>query len=454
MSARRALAGAAAVVGGFVAVQLLLFAGLVVGASVPDDPIVDHLAADIEDGLYGPAKLRDRMGGAADSFTECVVAGTGLGGVESDVVSKAAVMPRLHTCADAPAEVAALQQGQVPNADTSYLRYWAGYTAITKPVLALFGVTGLRLAAGFLLVVGLWAAVRFVGSATSTAAAAALVVPLVLATNLMSTPSTSFSHALTVGAALGGAAATAWAFSRSRRAGLLAVALSAAGFCYVDLLTIPSGAWALCASVAAGTTWVRSGSVRGTAVAVALAGVVWPVAFAATWVSRWVIAVPFAGWERVEADVRAKVVERTEGDSAGVVDEFGAPTDANWTYWMEHVATARAVVVLAVVVAVVAVVLAVVRRGPARIAVAALVALPALVTPVWYEVLSNHSQIHESFTYRALAVSCGILVFAGVVAATDPRPMAPAEPGEPGEPGEPAEPAEPAESAEPGRVTV
>jgi hypothetical protein len=43
------------------------------------------------------------------------------------------------------------------------------------------------------------------------------------------------------------------------------------------------------------------------------------------------------------------------------------------------------------------------------------VALPVAITPIWFEVLRNHSQIHDWFTYRSLAVSGGVLAVAAVV---------------------------------------
>ena len=49
-----------------------------------------------------------------------------------------------------------------------------------------------------------------------------------------------------------------------------------------------------------------------------------------------------------------------------------------------------------------------------------LLAAPALIVPLWYEVLSNHSQVHAFFTYRSVAAAVGIGVAACVVAARQP----------------------------------
>ncbi len=69
----------------------------------------------------------------------------------------------------------------------------------------------------------------------------------------------------------------------------------------------------------------------------------------------------------------------------------------------------------------VALVVAVRRGGWQRLGVAALLAAPALLVPAWYEVLSNHSQVHAFFTYRSVPAALGVLVAACLVAATRPR---------------------------------
>jgi putative effector of murein hydrolase LrgA (UPF0299 family) len=68
-------------------------------------------------------------------------------------------------------------------------------------------------------------------------------------------------------------------------------------------------------------------------------------------------------------------------------------------------------VLLAVLVA-----LTLARHGVRGLATFAAVALPALVVPAWYCVLSNHSQIHAFFVYRSLPAAVGVLLLAGVVA--------------------------------------
>ena len=39
------------------------------------------------------------------------------------------------------------------------------------------------------------------------------------------------------------------------------------------------------------------------------------------------------------------------------------------------------------------------------------------MVPAWYEVLSNHSQVHAFFTYRSVPAAVGVVVAASVLAA-------------------------------------
>ena len=410
------------VVAGFLLVQAAMFGLLMVGAAVPDMAVAARLSEDVDAGRYGPPTLEDRMGGTADTFTECVVAGTGLGAPELGIVQRAALMPRLESCAGGEEQIRVLAAGGQDDAAAYYFRYWAGYTAFTKPLIALFGLGGLRVLVGAALLAGLGALVWAIRRTVSLAAAVALVAPLVLASNVMSTPSTSLSHALAIATYLAGAGGTALAAARSLAWGLFAVGMSAAAFCFIDLLTTPAAGWMLSTSVIAGVTWSKSARLRETALAAILAGALWPVVFGATWVTRWIIAVPVAGFDVVRRDVAEKVLFRSSGDYEGVRSGFGAPTSVNVDYWLDHISTAQ-VTTLAVVM-VVAVVLGLLCRrsladgGNALSALLAvgIIGSPAAIAVVWYEALSNHSQIHEFFTYRNIPIALGVVAFAALAA--------------------------------------
>ncbi|MEX5269779.1 hypothetical protein [Kocuria sabuli] len=409
--------------------QFALFGLLVLGQAVPDRPIVENLLTAVEDGTYGPLGVADRMGTPADTFTECVVAGTGLGAPpEESAFSRAVRMPRIATCGGGPEQLRAISEGAVL-ADNDYFKYWAGYTVLTRPVLALTGLEGLRIVSGTLMVVALAGAFLAVRARTSTAVGLALVLPYVAGTNLLSTPSTSFSQSISIAFIFLSVILSAAGAGRSPRLGYAGVGLGAALFCFVDLLTTPAVPWAMSAFAVGAVTWFRRRELGATFLAVLLSGIVWPVAFAVTWASRWVIAGAFLGFPNTVEVVRRNVGFRTGGEHVNVSDAFGAGLRVNASYWWNAVPTAELVLAGCVLAAAAGLLLALRRGGPSRWAVALVLALPAAVVPVWYAVLSNHSQIHALFVNRGVPAALAVVTAACLVAAALPRPE-PAAPAE------------------------
>lgn len=409
-----------------VGLQFVFFGLLVAAQAVPDRPIVDNLVSSIEDGTYGPVLIPDRMGGVSDTFTECVLVSAGLGAPpEESAFSRAVRMPRIASCTEGEADLRVLADGGVLTAqelpaDHDYFRYWNGYTVLTRPVLALIGLEGLRIVSGTLMVVAFAGAFLAVRARTSTAVALALTLPFMAGSNMLSTPSTSFSHSLSIAAIFLSVVLAAAGAGRSLRLGHLGAALGAAVFCYVDLLTTPAVPWIMSAFVVGAAVWYRGRSTAGALRATLTTGVVWMVAFGVTWVSRWLFAVVFLGVDETLAVVRGKVAERTGGDRNGVSDAFGAGVVSNLDYWWHAVPTSSLVLVACAAAALAGLALAVVRGGPRRLLVAAVLGAPALVVPVWYAVLSNHSQIHEFFVYRNVPAALAVATAAALVAAVRP----------------------------------
>ncbi|MBT1003021.1 hypothetical protein KIH31_10415 [Paenarthrobacter sp. DKR-5] len=409
-------------VAGLAVLQAVFFSLLVAGAAVPDKPIVDHLAAAVRAGTYGPSGAPDRMGGISDTFTECVVVGTGLGWSDPNPFARAVFMPRIANCQAGAGQILTLAKGQAlpPGSVSGYYKYWSGYTVLTRPVLALFGLDGLRIVSGAMLLFSGLAAVASLAKRTAKLAAVGILLPLLLASNVMSTPSTSFSQAISISAIFLGIAISSWAASKSLAWAMGGVALSAALFCYVDLLTTPAVPWALSTAAVAGVTFARSRKLRETALAAAAAVIMWPVAFGFTWAARWLIAALFLGFDQTVAFIRSNVDFRSSGAHAGVDKSFGAPTLANWHFWLDHVATARFVVVAAGIVVVAALLTAWLRHGWRRAVAGVVIAAAAVVVPVWYEALNNHSQIHSFFTYRGIPAAVGVALFGALLAAGQP----------------------------------
>ncbi len=274
---------------------------------------------------------------------------------------------------------------------------------------------GLRIVAGFLLLASAIIVAVVVARATSVAASVGLLAPLALSTNMMSTPSTSLSHALSISAIFLGTALVTFAISRRPEMLTEAILFSASAFCFIDLLTTPAIPWAFCAAVVAGVAACSRYATKRMLKVTVAAAVLWPLGFAFTWVSRWSIAAVFLGWDTTTVAVRDKVETRVAGQSSKVGDGIGSAVGANWNYWLDNVPTAPAVLALSVLAVLGMVIIAVVRRDLKALVIAAFIGATSLVIPIWYAVLSNHSQIHTFFVYRGIPALLGIVLFGFVV---------------------------------------
>lgn len=402
---------------GFALLQVVFFGLLVVGQAVPDRPIIDRLADSVRAGTYGPSSLPDRMGGIADSFTECVVVGTGLGAEpDASALARAVHMPRIGNCKGGSAQILQLESGEsVVSSD--YFKYWAGYTVIVRPLLATVGIEGVRVFSGAALLVGLvlaWAGLR---RTTGWPVALALMGPVLLASNVMSTPSTAFSHAMSLAVLFAGVGCTALAARSRPSRGLAVVGLSAAAYCYIDLMTNPPLAWSLTVAAFALVMAARERRWQRVLGLTLGASAVWIAAFAATWASRWLIAAITLGPGYTIDVIRENVGFRTAGDNPTVLPGFGRAIGSNVQWWWERMPTAPYVLVVSLCIALAAVALGIWRDRRSAVLLTLVLAAPAVLPLLWFSVLNNHSQIHAFLAYRAVPGALGIIVAAGVGAA-------------------------------------
>jgi hypothetical protein len=398
--------------------QLVFLALLVVGAAVPDERIVDHLNSDVRKGAYGPSGQPDGQGGRATTYTDCVAAGTGLGLPDASVFERAIRMPRLLSCSGGDRQIRALHEGERPDRLQEYFRYWAGYTVLTRPVLALGGMDGVRLVAGGLFGLALLAMTMMVSRALGCWYTVALLFPLLLSSNVLSVPANAFSHAISLATIFGGLALSTWAARQPGWSVLWTVALSASVFNFVDLLTTPTIPLALTAAVTAAIAYRRTAVPRDALVMGVAVSVVWTSAYVLTWVSRWLITAVFLGWSHTMGVVTHTAKFRIDGDFRSVSHTFGAAVLKNGRTWLAVPVTPEFVLVVSAVAICAALGFGIRRFGTERLLVAAILGAPSLIAVVWMLVLSNHSQIHDIFVYRNVPTSLGIAVAGCLVAST------------------------------------
>ena len=394
----------------FGVLQAVFLVGLIGAMAVPDDAVVGALVESVDDGSFGRTGMPDLMGGTASSFTECVMLGTGLGRPDDSVWTRAMEVPRIGSCGEAPEQLRVLADGGTPQGVTEYFRYWSGYTVVTRPIVAVWGVGSLRMLVGALLFVGVgwfwWELARRLGHRYC----AVLLGPLLVSTGFVALPLSS-STALALAIGFLGAALVVRAVDRGMFETLAATMIAGAVFCYVDILSVPALPWMMTTAAGGAVAAVTAGPRRGATTMLGI-GVMWPVAFAATWAARWAIAVGVLGWDHADRVIRDKVSERLGG---GAVDtSYGHATATVWRYWWEYFPSSR-VVVVAVAVGIVAVLVTWATRGSTRrLATFAVLAVPAVLAPLWFEMLRNHSVVHAGKVYLDLPVAFGVVAAAAV----------------------------------------
>ena len=175
---------------------------------------------------------------------------------------------------------------------------------------------------------------------------------------------------------------------------------------------------------AAGTHGGRALSARQ-----GVATVFWVFGYGWMWLSKWVLAGLVVGFGTVRDNISSQVQLRVDGEQIAVEQRWFASIQRNVETWWAMPLSKFVLVALVLTCGVVlwrrltgSGVSVVDMRWPDR----ALLAAPAALPLVWYEMLRNHSQVHYWFTYRSVAIALGILAAAVVARIGPTSPVAPA----------------------------
>ncbi|WP_375304411.1 hypothetical protein WI560_19170 [Bradyrhizobium sp. A11] len=337
-----------------------------------------------------------------DRFTDCYSLGIGLqpavGPAAAGITASRPVSER-HSCDDLKAAATD------PTSVTwqRYSRYWHGYRAYAAPLASVLPILVLKLLNLMVLVV---LAVLFCSEAAKligVAATIGLCAPVLFMSDFVRiwqiTP-----HAISTAIILGGAAIFAAAVRKRATDQVLIVIAAAFGslFNFVDFLVNPPWMPMLLAFflVVAG---------RGAPIALICVGI-WFSAYGATWAAKWVAAFVVEPSFDIKADVIDTVLFRIGGDNVKV---WHFPLAATAKVFTNAFFSWGMLILLPVLLT---------FRIPLRRPSLAL-AWPALIPVVWFEILSNHSQIHAFFVSRSAAAAIGVIAAAALMAArvTDAR---------------------------------
>jgi hypothetical protein len=178
-------------------------------------------------------------------------------------------------------------------------------------------------------------------------------------------------------------------------------------FNFIDFLVTPPWMPMLLAFfVVAG----RRGETRQPATIAIFVALAWFGGYAMTWFSKWLIAWFVSTEVDVMANVSAMVLFRLDGDNPKVIHWPLVPT----------IKVATAAIVgwgLPFFIAFLVVFFRNIRQAHFRWQAFWPLAWPALIPPLWFEILSNHSQIHAGVSSRSEAAAFGVVLAAALLAA-------------------------------------
>ena len=378
---------------------------------VPDRLIIEELAEAVSRNEVATFFQVGISGRPQDTFSDCIALTMGLGDTEGGPASVWLRSPTLGSCDGAIDSIVAYEAGEGLSGGYEYFRYWHGYTIVSRPLVATVGVSGQRILLFWTAIGALALFARRLWRYHGFWAPIALLGPFLLTTDTVEL-SRSIPHGVPVVVALLGAW---WLHRLSSDEGRSNLEVASAAFLvgsaylFVDLLTTPPGAWALCTGsamlAAANHMKNREIALRGSLTAAA-----WIFGWTWTWVSKWVLAALLLGYDEVRRNIGGAIEDRVGGERDYIELAWFNPIERNLTTWWAHPLTppvVAGIIVLAVVLA---------RRNdfPATWRTRLLIAAPAAIPLIWFEVLRNHSLVH-GFVYRSLGVSAGLIALALII---------------------------------------
>ena len=418
------------ILAGLVSFQIIAFLLVFLAELIPDKLIADALVEGVDRNWITAAKVhRTGLDNRVDRSVECTALTMGLGDdPDSTSLETAITNPTLGACRMAIPGLMAYKSGEDLKATFHYFRYWHGYTIITRPSLALFGVAGTRMIA---LAIAGFAFIWFLSLLfrdTDFTAVALLVIPIVLSTDFVDLAE-STPHAIAFGTLML-SLALAWKLLcfRPSLAGMFAGGVIAGCFTtYFDLMVFFPGSLAMVTTLSLVKAHMVGWRKMKLFLSAVAAGTGWMIGFAFTWGSKWLLAMATFGFENVYGTVSDQIAYRLKGDHYTVSSEIGTALERNVVHWLDR--PLGTVVVVAGLCAIAVMVYRGFRDKDVELSSSIILLGPMLIPLVWFEVLSSHSQIHFWITYKSLGLTLGIVLFAMYVSSSLARNESNDQPG-------------------------
>lgn len=342
------------------------------------------------------------------AWSECRGVTFGLGdGARSSRLDEALRAPSINNCLAMQAHFDGDR-----HAGWDYTRYWHGYAAVARPVVALFSYSSLRTLAFGLSAASVLTVAWLFASRIGVFAAVALLAPMFI----VNTAQVFIYWTFAVGWIVACAAAI-WMFTRIERGAThlpgLVMFLTGAAFAYVDFLTTPLVSFMLPALVFLVHPATREGVTPRRQLVLALQlGAFWFAGYAGLWAGKWIVALLFVDGFSL-GQIADQIRFRVSGQNVAAEPTFGRAIVLNLR------AVGRVWVGLGALYLAALVAIPLLRASLVRgLRLLPVLGLFAIVPFVWLELLSNHSQIHARFTQVNLALAMiplGLAVAIGLI---------------------------------------
>lgn len=345
-----------------------------------------HIQSAFQSRVLIDATDKNQLIASGDRFTDCYSLGEGLqpnvSAIEEGIMAPRPASER-HACDDL--KKAATDQNGV-NWER-YARYWHGYRIYSAPLASLMPILMLKFL-NLAVLAGVSAffvsqSYRLIGGSPTVW----LCAPVLFMTDFVRiwhvTP-----HTVSTAVILGGTGLFAWAIrcGATERSLILLTAASGSLFNFVDFLVNPPWMPMLLAFFL-----VASG--RTARIALLCVGT-WFAAYSMTWSTKWLTAYFVDPSFNIATDVLGAALFRIAGDNAKVIH---FPLAATAKVFVNSFLSWGTIVFVPLFVALA------VPKKPEFVT-----AWPALIPVAWFELLSNHSQIHTPFVSRSAAAAIGV----------------------------------------------
>src|SRR5664279_387379 len=376
-----------------------------VGSIVPQQRIADHLTAAFDAGvLSDDGNPRSLIFKGGEQLTECISLGIGLNKAETAWQTAATgsypMSGSTHACHGLHQAVSGTETSWQP-----YFRYWHGYRVILVPLVTLFPLWFVKII-NALMVAAACAALCIALSKRGGAAVATIFLATFLCLSDVLFIWRTSTHSISLAYILAGTSLFATALRKDWQAHNLIVmaAVMGSAFNFIDFL-VNSPMMPMLIAV-----FVLLANRRDAGMLALATVIAWFAGYAETWVAKWLLAyLAMPSSAGVVSDILSTIEVRTVGALNGV---YLVPLAATVRAFLRALNRVGVIVPLIILLAVAHYAVTVSRIDWRR---ALWLCSPALVSLLWFEALSSHTQFHLTVSSRSAAMAFAIFLSAMVM---------------------------------------